>query len=883
MRQRLTLYIADRKADLSDDSFVLLNFTQDDLANPTIVRNSFSQQITLQGTAANNAIFGDLWRLDRVTDAAAGQTGPGFDPSRKAPFSLYDETGEILVSGYVKLNAITRKQNRPQYKVTLYGGLGSFLYALSYTGDGEKKTLASLDYLGTGNTDTELDFTITAAAVRAAWGTMPDGNIDGLWKVLNFAPAYNGIPDNFAADKFLAVPSDFNLANTQDGHTLSEGYAVFNLPEKADGWKMRDFRSYLQRPILSMRAFLTAIAKPENNGGYSVDWSDIAGLDYTDTWLTLPMLPSLTPSKQNGGLSLSSINSGTGEVSIIGAVPAGVDVTASISARINLTMIDAAAQTYGTLYSSLRSGDAGVQTAIFAQLVAYDAGGNVVAGSPVRSWYDFALAPRDMASAIGYVPEDNAAFIDRESLISWPQQSGALFSGPEASFTITAQYVSYYVVKVTAYRLETQTVGGTESITASEEVSSPRVWANMATEYQGTVTFASGSAPDTITVATSSSIRSGAAITKAMLLSTSATPADYLLSFCKTFGLYIIVDQAEKAVTILRRNALYRNAVKDIDRRIDISQDLDITPVVFSAKWYDFQPEVVEGAFATEYRGLYGIDYGIQRVNTGFDFNADATNLMQGNVLRAAVSRMRRAKWFNTILSGGKYIPSAFLDKGNTYTLWNADGETQEFQVPGPPTTAAVTYDNPTFPGYDTTDRPEFSDAEGKAVDGANVLLFFDGYTTVPYSEISDDVAAMDTLNGGPCWLVSARTSAGILAPHFTRYKVASGVVTSALDFGRPKELGLPGITYPDSVTIYRRCWAAYMADKYSKDTRMVTAKVDLSGIQVGQDILRDFYYFAGVRWVLNAVRYHSMTTHDLTECEFVQVQDMDAYLDGQY
>lgn len=882
MRRKLTLYIGDRRADLSDESFVLFNYTQDDLSNPTVVRNSFSQQITLKGTPANNAIFGDYFRLDRVVNPGAGNTGAGFDPSRKVPFSIYDEKAEILAAGYVKLDAVSWRRDKAEYKVTLYGGLGSLLYNLSYTPDGERKTLASLDYLGTGNPDTELDFTINVLAVRTAWDTVQDGVIDYKWKVINFAPAYEGIPANFGADKFLGVPSDFNLPNTQDTHTLNSGYAIFNLPEKADGWKMREFRSYLQRPVLSVRALLDAVAKPGNNGGYTIDLSDIDAIPFRDLWLTLPLLPSLTPGKSAGGLSLDTINSGTGIVDIIGTVPAGVDVTASISCKFSLAMIDAAAQSYATLYSSVRSGGTGVQTVIFAQLLALDSGNNVVGQSSVRSWYDFGLPARDMATACGYTPEGDAAFEQSESLVAWSHSGGGLFAGPEMAFTVTAQYVSAYEIRVTAYRVETQTVGGVESITGVSLASSPRLWADLSTEFQGTKTYAPGTSPDTIAVPTASNIRSGATITKAMLLSTSKTPAEYLLSFCKAFGLYLLVDEAEKTAKVLRRDSLFLDETEDISRRVDVGKPFDITPLAFDAKWYDFDPEVVEGAFAKEYADIYGIPYGIQRVNTGYDFNADATNLMDGTAFRAAVARMARNKYFNVILSNSKYIPSAFLDKGVTYTLWDSAGQTEEYQVSGPPLSASVTYDNPTFPGYDATDKAEFCEGDGKPVDGVDVLLFRDGDTTLPYGALTDDILEMDTLNGGPCWLVGARTSGGVSYPRYSRYKIALGVVTDSLDFGKPKEIGLPGVTYPDSVTVYRRCWANYLADKYAVDTKVLKCRVDFGGWKAGRDLLRRFYWFGGSLWSLNRIINHSMTTFDPTECEFVQVQDKDAYLSGQ-
>ena len=66
------------------------------------------------------------------------------------------------------------------YKVTLYGGLGSLLYDLGYDGNGNKRTLADLDYLAGG--DDELNFVINKTNVAAAWATdAAAGEPASLW------------------------------------------------------------------------------------------------------------------------------------------------------------------------------------------------------------------------------------------------------------------------------------------------------------------------------------------------------------------------------------------------------------------------------------------------------------------------------------------------------------------------------------------------------------------------------------------------------------------------------------------------------------------------------------------------------------------------------
>ena len=106
MKRQVRLYIGGQEADLSEGDLILFNYTLEELTNPTVVKNSYTQQVTLKGTPTNNDIFGHIWRLDR-DQRFGGSTGPDFDPSRKTGFQLFDGTGNLLESGDVKLDTIT--------------------------------------------------------------------------------------------------------------------------------------------------------------------------------------------------------------------------------------------------------------------------------------------------------------------------------------------------------------------------------------------------------------------------------------------------------------------------------------------------------------------------------------------------------------------------------------------------------------------------------------------------------------------------------------------------------------------------------------------------------------------------------------------------------
>ncbi len=911
MRRKVTLYIGGRKADLADTSFLLMNYTAEDLSNPTIVKNSFSQQVTLPGTCRNNRIFGAMWRSDRVS-GAGGSTGPDFSPAHRTPFALYSADGTVMESGYLKLDEVVRKGVfYREYKVTLFGGLGDFFYTLAYNADGSKKTLADLDYLGTADPATELDFDITKETVQEAWDALGN-HTPGKWSVINFMPAYEGTPENFSANKGLATPALTGLdgSRTEGGTRYepdSSGYTLVTLPKNYDQWAVKDLRSYLQRPVLSIRAFLDAVVRQAEKDGFEFDIDAVstsAASVYVDSWKTLPLLPALYSGKEiTTGLTLTqeqySSGYGVGKFVINGTVPAGSKVTAYLSLRLS-TSLSGWSDTYAVQHADefAQYGRAKRDCISFVQVVAYDSDGYAVGGSKVSVIADTGAS----LSALGrkFTVEELAAECGFAPTYPVDDQWGEIVSDNWTSFlgsfrtvpiTLSAEGfdVAYYIVEMHPYIVSSNYyTSGSININSATAVSSarPRFYEGYS-DWTDALTVRVSLESGSVSKTERQSLRSGAHFTKAMLLSTDKTPADYLISFAKIFGMYFVTDPARRKVTLLKRNDLYVDEVIDMTGRVD-KDERSGTPYAFAARWYDFSLPSAGGAYADEYKSLYGREYGIQRVNTGYDFDASSVDLLSGNAYRSAVTVLESNAYWNYITENNVFRPSPFIDFGGKYALWSADGQSHDFDVTPPSASASITYYGST-PGSDKdlARKMQFHAADGKAVDGSDILVALEGWEDYEHFKLTDDITAMDALNDGtPCWLLDPGTADGVRVPIFQRYGLygAGGYsVRWGYDFGIPAE-NLLNATYSADFpcTIYIRCWKKYMEDRYSRDTKVMKCKADLSGLQVGQDLLRKFYWYDGSLWVLNKIVNHSLTTYGPTECEFVQVRDKNNYLNGQ-
>ena len=901
----------------------------DDLKNPAAVKKSYSQQVTLPGTANNNLLFGEIFRLDTVRLDLYGEsyTGAGFIPWRRTPFVIYDETGQIIENGYMRLDQVNRAGANVSYTVSLFGGLGSFIYSLMYDDDGNKLSLADLDYLGTKDTEHELDFIINSTTVAEAWSCLGRTQVQSdlkKWNVINFAPAYNGVPSDFDASKAVMKLTDGNyLASEEQNYKTKGGYTLVTLPKEYSEWDVKDLRSYHQRPVISMKAILSAIARESNNGGYYVDLSAVTSerrfpaLD--KMWVTCPMLSNET-FKSDSLLDMIPIVDKSTSFPVLGNKVGAYDLTlppAMDDVEVNVKLENVQLHYYSSSVFEFMSGALSSRSAVVHGTDNWNAvsiglwaegynGMTHVASSSLHVFHNMKLRSSEatilktMASGLNKISEivtHDKSFkcTDKEAV------SGAIEKLSLSGSNISQ--VMVYVRIVTFMEDNAGAISNVEVQTYEGKNNKIPVWnaANCGAEYVFVDQGCQLSAKVSATYFAESKTLSGRMVTKKRLLGFSGTPADYLLSFCKMFGLYLLCDRNEKLIKVCRRNDLYEDETLDLTKRVDLSQNINIRPLAVESKWYDFALQCVGGAFADGYKSKYGAEYGGQSADTGFGFNSDRFDVMSGNIFKSAASVLENSPYNNTLLwhpvmrgySITNQIPSVFADGGSTYILWGTDADGQEQtltkEIARPSaSSSSFRYYNNKYRGYDYEGavKLQLHDAANKGIKGENVLVYYTGKVTYDGFGLSDDTAMMAELNNGVmCWeLFYGRGSRELELPVFSRYLTDGVKILHSLDFGRPDEIGVPGIVYPDGTTIYDRMWRQYFNDRYNVDSqiKVMTCKVNLKGLDVGYGLLRKFYWFENSLWVMNKISNYSLTTDDFVEVELVQVRYKEAYTNGQ-
>lgn len=885
---RLFLYIGDKQVDLDEKSFILMNFTMEDTDNPAIVRNSFSKQIKLKGTPRNNEVFSHIYRSDHIT------TDSSFNAMVKTPFTLYNELSEVVESGYIHLDDITLDGNgQPEYNVTFYGGLGSFFYSLSYDAEGNRRSLADLDFLAGG--EDELDFTINKDSVKAAWTrikTRP-ASISQLWDVLNFAPAYNGIPtQDFSANKAIVNASSAGLTTSQSGYTTKSGMTLVSLTESHTEWEVKDLRSYFQRPVVSVKAVMEAISNPDNNGGYEVEWDNFTNDPYfKDAWMTLPLLNTI-----NGmdgrieafyDLPTDRIMS-SDYILNVPVTPAPSNKEMSVDVDFRPTIGRSSAPICYLGFWSVANGKV-YANAMLMQVIGYNSSNQVVSASEVHSFQsevkDTTMTTAQIMSALSYTATGSAQ--------AGPEHIGFFHEEGEWSesihMSVTGANIAKVGLRIAVGCIRNDFTTGTNAFKVfydeEQEFTSVGTALGRLADYR--VTAGEGGTGIGVVYYGPSVLRSGGLVHKRDLLTGEKTPAEYLISYAKMFGLKFCYDKTTKKVSIMQRKNFFRNNVVDLTKRVDLSRERKITPVIFSKKWYLFTlPH--RGEWADYYRTIYANEYGQMRVDTNNQFNADSQSVMDGNAFSGAAEVLERGRYYNTIVKSGKTIPSVFVD-GGKYLLYSSAGATLELNITPVGTDATITYKNTKFNGYDAISKAQFHDADQKSYDERDTLLLFLGTdTTGAYSDyaLTDDTSLMMQMNENvPCWNLNAAQehpsdAVGSIYPMFGRDMVTRGTIVNSLEFGSPKEYCRPDIKGVNSnAFVYGSQWRSFLVDQFNVDTSRMTCHVDLSGMQVGEEMLRDFYWFDDSLWMLNRIVDHSITTIGTTQCEFIKVMDRNNYL----
>lgn len=807
-----------------------------------------------------------------------------FNPMKRVDFQLYvDEM--VVERGYCQLAAINRKGRDYTFSVSLFGGLGEFFYNLQTDNDGEKRSLADLDY------GSDLGFKINATEVQSNWDTLLGGTLPSI----AFVPMHNGVPKTISGDKML-IKGGGLPTSTSDGYTTKSGYLLASLERKYTEWEVGDLRSYLQRPALRVKDFIDAICDPANNGGWKVnldsDFFDSSNPYYWNTYLLLPQLNveeetedicddgSITPvndypttsTKTKNLTPLSGCMTISGNYVDMSAYASNAYLKLSLPVQLALT----GQANVGNLYMVNRVSHHTENKTICVMAVAWDEEGNMVGFSN-----RYVFTSKSHRNETGDVKKPAAPYpttdaqIDGYFAYSGGEYKFRLDDYNSDTFALTIDKIQRPSSALHKVRVDFYIQMTTEGIPT---LNKSRRGENMYNVYVNNTQFdiriLSGS-NNTLTLVEPTQYATDSQVSQDSLFGAlEATPLEILLSYTKRFGLMWIQENSEKEVSVFARKNYYTGEVKDIHNLIDYSKGLKVTPVAAESNNYVLGDKETESTLAEAYLSRYGRNYGEVRLKVGYDFGKEKVEMMEKCEFTEVVDGALSGSGYWAYHNADGNLPSAIAD-GMKVTYYKESG--------GVTDTKDLDYNLFNVTGIEKKNSPALGcasktdDGEETAEEVAPALVFFQGGKVDGTWHLTDDNTAMALLNNSPCWLWDESLAAARV-PRFGRVATFSGE-TYSLDFGTPKEtFYIPEVSLAPEQAIYARWWERYLIDLLSKDTKKAECYVVFPPHLDMRHEMRKFYLFDRSLWVLNKVTDYDATKVQPVKCEFIRVTDKEAY-----
>ena len=348
-------------------------------------------------------------------------------------------------------------------------------------------------------------------------------------------------------------------------------------------------------------------------------------------------------------------------------------------------------------------------------------------------------------------------------------------------------------------------------------------------------------------------ITSGSYVSFKDMVDSDVTQGDFLINFSKLFGLVYDTDSIayDNTIRLKTRNSYHKDyKIIDWTDKIDYSKSFKQTPLTFKTKYLSLAYNPMESYYEKKYLKTYDDAYGIQKIDTGFDFNDNTTQLINNQLFKQTVMVKGEA-----LLNGGP-VP-AYFDKENN---------------------------------------------ERSPIDAQYSLLFWNQDSSLnnysPNIQIIDDVLEMhDASIGGdeePCWVDTSRVSdyrsVKLHAPSTLRSheiqqsddKKITQVFSWDLGYPQSNYAKWSTSTYPSSATIYSNYWKSYIADLYDVNTRILKCYVYLSPTDMTKFSFKNFVKIGDTLWHPNQIIDYNPLSKNPVQVELIKVNDISAYTDSQ-
>lgn len=893
------LYLSNQLVELEENITFPLNKTFDDITNPTSIITEYSKTINIPMTKRNNAILGDIYRLDRVIKVGDTNIGIYFDPSKKIPFQLL-YNGDLLFEGYAKFLNASYSVNDKYYSITLYSSLGNVFKKLKEVvvdpllltqdqlsePDGGKKYV--LDDLLSGDL-------LTSTVVTNGWRKTPRlidiyTNLGGDYDIIGFIPAYRGYYKNdWASDKAewtnpttgqreIVLLSDIlnykwkqtykQIHPSATDEEVNAAVEALDAPGLiGDGLKdyqLGSYRCYELRPYILMSALMQLFQKKcKELTGYDMvldsDFFTARNPYYVRMCYTLDYLGT----NSDDTLSKQIYEGNSYSLTSTSTFP---DITANTYTKINTINVE-----FDT-GNSVPNEVIIIDPITISSTRIYTEGGNNT-GKPFGSIS--AKNPFALRTEILVYGKDSTGtynLVSSRTFFGIPQ--GTYFRPSDFGYSVNDKVIEMNTESTYEQKINIGTGAIDMILRYSNTYTIPKFVVSGAFEYGVKIVINTGLQYGTnpyiytnknggvtslapvlndvsvdYMATTSISYQSKWRTNLRMKLPTFYQKTDpifnVVLQYTKMFGLVWDIDDVEKKVYIKTRNNYFKNyTVSNWDDKVDRTRDVSVEPVSFDVRFVNFGYDKLEGYNLSEYYKRTGEEYGAKRINTEYEFNRDSKQMIE--------------EIYPTCCSSRSFLTfKTMLD-------WDLQ--------------------SPLYPTLDDIPRLDCDNQEGDDVEYKSNWVLHTGskFTSANEVMVTDD-SELQLTNNEYCYIYEGGTqSFGIPKFNIALKGVDNKYIgctfgTPLFDYTVGKEPTLALDNY-----IYDNYWKAYIDERYNIQNKKVTLYLNISPLDYINFRFNHFITISNQLFMINKIIDYDPVSRQTTKCELIQVTNPLSYSNGQ-
>lgn len=874
--QNIQLYIQNNEIELDNKISFALTKQFEDLNNPTDIINDWSKTVSIPGTAKNNKIFGQIFRIDRKTVNGDG-VGIYFDPTKKIDMMLKYNEG-LLLKGYAKVNSVMNSNGFIKYNLTLYGQLGKIfqeMKLISFNDDVDQKYYINTDRYFTGVLDRNI--------IYNSWNRTRSSILD-LDQAMQYGDMYDfiGFTPNLAkVDGFDYASYQGNASSAKKFTETLENSSEFKkagmsadtaLPNGVSPRELGEFRSYHQLPYIYVnKLFQIFKEKAEELTGYEWDLDDYWFNNKNPYWNELVYL--LEPITGDSGYSY--INKYTMK---FGNITGGTYKNVFEWYRTTNVLSSGEYSIYPTLTTTMQGF---YQPDMSKSVEVIDMYNETTKEFTLPMGYTFAMLPElqllihhgtehlSSKGNIGYrygleikfmfdtetfttlvVGEDSIVpTTSYENVIVIPtfttESRDHVFDVP-----LTLPVIETSTEKNVSFKVSTKWIcvnGAASNISPVRSHKSATDNGELCTDgIQITLDVKSTS---TALAAIQDSQRSYTKFNIAKFWNADYSLFDEILRYCKVFGILIITDDENKKLKFIHRSRYFKDyTIEDWTDKVDFTKDFAVVPIINDHKYMVFNYNDIETNCNQIYKGSYGTNFGELKLNTNFNFDNESVDIMPKS--NPSITHTPNILSWNNLYSGNitYTVPKEYyVDcKGDEDKYVSCFG--------------SYFFVGKTTVSFDTNEKLNLRQV--RITDDTPYMITNNTYMynqTNDYCIKSDkyQVLKIENNNYEQTWFEKNPLST---------YNVPSMV----FDYKRPFD--------PDAKSIYDIFWKNWLNERHGADNKIVTCYVNIQPLDYLSFRFNKFIKIKNQLYFVNKIYDYDITGNLLTKVDLLQITDISAY-----